>query len=441
MARSVKKVSRRAAGVAVLILGIAACGSSSSSSTPTTVAPAGGTSPVTTSTSGSSAALTASAPGVTPTTIKIGLVAPLTGVSSSSSVDSTAFAQARIDLQNSQGGVDGRKLQLVSADDQSTTANDLTAVQNLVETDKVFGVVSNTPFLFGGYRYLQQQNVPVTGAGYDGPEWGNLANMFTYDAPTYTSYNGKLFSYTTDAKLLKAQGATKLAILSYGDSPSATASAKEQVAADTQEGIANCYENLSVPFGAQDFGADVLAIQHAGCDAVEGVFVEASNVSLSAALHNAGYKGIQFYDTSYDAASLATSGVRTDLNNSYSYGLVPTTPAAQAFLAAVHKYVPSFTGSIPSFNELVSWEATDVMIKGLQLAGQNPTRAAFISNLRTVTNYTLGGLSPSPISFDYLTGKLAPTECNTFVKLDVDKFVPVPADGSPTCGTLVSINS
>ena len=36
------------------------------------------------------------------------------------------------------------------------------------------------------------------------------------------------------------------------------------------------------------------------------------------------------------------------------------------------------------------------MIKGLELAGKNPTRQAFISNLRKVGNYTAGGLLAKP---------------------------------------------
>lgn len=445
MTSGLARASGLVAGAALLMLGMAACGSSGKSSSATT-GPSSATTGPSSATAGQSAppatgALTASAPGVTPTTIKIGLIAPFTGDSSSSAVGTTQFAQARIDLQNAEGGVDGRQLQLVTADDQSSPTADLSAAQSLVESDHVFGVVSNTPFLFGGYKVLQQQNVPVTGAGYDGPEWGSSTNMFTYQAPSDTAYNGKLYGYDNTAKFLKEQGATKAAVLGYGISPSATAAGKEQVAADTAAGIANCYENLSVPFGAQDFTADVLSIEHAGCNTVIGIFVEASNVSLSSALHNASYKGIQFYDTSYDPASLTSAGAQVDLNGSYSYGLLPGTPAATTFLNAVHKYDPSFTGTIPSFNEEVSWEATDVMIKGLELAGQNPTQSAFIKNLRNVTGYTIGGLSPSPISFNYLNGNLAPTECFTYVQLQGNHFVPVPASGAATCGTLISISA
>jgi hypothetical protein len=59
-------------------------------------------------------------------------------------------------------------------------------------------------------------------------------------------------------------------------------------------------------------------------------------------------------------------------------------------------------------------------------AGRNPTRASFISNLRTVKDYTMGGLSSMPLDFDYLTGNLPAKTCT------------IPADGSPTCDTRVT---
>src|SRR5271157_2221269 len=68
---------------------------------------------------GASSGLTASAPGVTPTTITIGFPLPETGVASSTFVDAPIGADARVAYQNAHGGVDGRKIVLDTVDDQS----------------------------------------------------------------------------------------------------------------------------------------------------------------------------------------------------------------------------------------------------------------------------------------------------------------------------------
>ena len=41
------------------------------------------------------------------------------------------------------------------------------------------------------------------------------------------------------------------------------------------------------------------------------------------------------------------------------------------------------------------------MIKGLELAGRNPTRSSFISNLRKLSKYNAGGLLPNSVSFTH----------------------------------------
>jgi hypothetical protein len=78
------------------------------------------------------------------------------------------------------------------------------------------------------------------------------------------------------------------------------------------------------------------------------------------------------------------------------------------------------------------------MIKGLQVAGQNPTRDSFITNLRNVTSRDAEGLLPDNLSFSLSQfGKAPPSECAYFPKLEGSSFVPVPADGKPVWGTLI----
>src|SRR5215471_9918123 len=174
-------MKRRGIGAAVMVTALAiltaACSSSSKSSSSS-----GGTTGGTTgsSTGSSSGSNTASAPGVTKDTIKIGFITSATGNASSTFADSAKGAQARISALNDAGGINGRKITLVTADDQSSVSGDLTAAQDLVNKG-VFAIIDYTPYAFGGYRYLQQKGIPVTGGSFDGPEWGKQpnTNMFS----------------------------------------------------------------------------------------------------------------------------------------------------------------------------------------------------------------------------------------------------------------------
>src|SRR6202035_5186302 len=71
------------------------------------------------STTGASAR-PASSPGVSAKQIVVGLTTSLTGAEASSFIGGWQGAQARIDEQNAAGGVNGRKIKLVIADDASS---------------------------------------------------------------------------------------------------------------------------------------------------------------------------------------------------------------------------------------------------------------------------------------------------------------------------------
>jgi len=84
------------------------------------------------------------------------------------------------------------------------------------------------------------------------------------------------------------------------------------------------------------------------------------------------------------------------------------------------------------------WLSADLFIKGLELAGRNPTRQSYIAALRKVRHYTAGGLLPVASNFTLAKfGHASSTNCAYLVRMEGRKFVPVPASGQPTCGRLI----
>jgi len=355
---------------------------------------------------------------------------------------------ARIDAQNAAGGIDGRQIQLVSADDQSSPAANATASQYLVGKG-VFGVIDFSSFTYGGFKTLQKAGIPVTGLSFDGPEWGAdpNTNMFSYQAPTYTPYNGLYYNYDYFGRFLKQVGVTRVAGLAYGISPSSISSIKTMFTGATANGVANCYANYSVPFGGVDFTADVLSMKSAKCDGVVGSFVDASDVALATALKQAGVSSKNLWYTGYDQNTLSTAGARAAFSGSYFSSNIlfdpAAVPAVGTMFASFQKYAPAYKGGIPDFGAYGSYIAADLMIKGLQMAGQNPTRKSFISNLRTVTDYTAGGLFPSPTSFaNFGTAAMIPnTGCEYFVQLQGSQFVNTQGGNKAVCGTRISFKA
>ena len=86
------------------------------------------------------AALPAAAqePGITATSIKIGMFAPLSGANMAYGFDVANAAKMYFDKINKEGGIHGRKIEVVLEDDRCN-ANDLVAaVKKLVEQEQVF---------------------------------------------------------------------------------------------------------------------------------------------------------------------------------------------------------------------------------------------------------------------------------------------------------------
>jgi branched-chain amino acid transport system substrate-binding protein len=193
--------------------------------------------------------------------------------------------------------------------------------------------------------------------------------------------------------------------------------------------------------------AAVLAIKQAGCNGVVGSFVDSSDIALSGAIKQAGLNNVkQMYFTGYDSQILTSPSARAAFAGSYvgvSYDPASAKPGIQAMYNTLKQYDPQYkAGSIPDLGLYGSYISADLMIYGLEKAGQNPTRASFQDNLRQVSSYDAGGLFPSPIGFTgFGTPAMLPQQsCTEFASIQGDSFVPFQG-GQLICGKLIKINT
>jgi len=143
--------------VATAALAVAACSSSSSSSSSSP-----GTGSTGTSSSSSSAALTASAPGITATTITVGSHQPLTGPAAPGYSEIAPASNAYFSYVNAHGGVYGRKIVYKYLDDAYNPTTTSTVVRQLVLQDNVYAVFNGlgTPTHLAVVSFLNAQKIP-----------------------------------------------------------------------------------------------------------------------------------------------------------------------------------------------------------------------------------------------------------------------------------------
>ena len=101
-------------------------------------------------------------PGVTDTEIKIGQTMPYSGPISAQGVMTGKTMQAYFDKVNDEGGINGRKIKLVSLDDGYSPPKTVEQTRKLVEQDDVlliFGTLG-TPTNLATRKYLNLKSVP-----------------------------------------------------------------------------------------------------------------------------------------------------------------------------------------------------------------------------------------------------------------------------------------
>ncbi|HXA34099.1 MAG TPA: ABC transporter substrate-binding protein [Acidimicrobiales bacterium] len=370
--------------------------------------------------------------------IKIALITSLTGVASSQYQGGPDGLLARIALQNAQGGVNGHKIVPIVIDDQSSLTQVVTATQQAM-ADGAIGIVAVTAFFFAAYKYPQKAGIPVTGAATDGPEWGLQpnTNMFPTDGLAFPHPTPV---YAALGKFFKSKGGSFIASYGYGISPTSSDSAKSAAKSSQIAGLKVGVLDTSIPFGGVNFTSQALTAKTNHVNALYAGLDNDSNFALMTALKQGGVKlKVTEFPTGYEPDIINTPAWQ-DVQGAYfeSYfrpTAIPnagTIQMANAMLKYQHRSLKDF----PTLDMYESWAGADLLIKGLQLAGKNPTAAGVISALRTVKAYTANGLLPVPTNYSLANfGKAPLVTCGWFMQAQTSGFVA--NSTQPTCGKII----
>jgi ABC-type branched-subunit amino acid transport system substrate-binding protein len=378
-------------------------------------------------------ALVSSQASASPAPITIAYVTDLTGQGAAENSTSPAGFDARIALQNAMGGVHGHKLVPLVIDDQTSPSEISTAVQ---EADsKAFGIVSQSPLFFLADKYPNQQGVPVTGSYDDGPEWGTqpFTNMFASDEG---SVNPKYPVNTQIGDFLKSHGGSVIGTYGYGISPSSARAAVQNADSFKHAGGKVGVLDTSVPFGSVAFTSTALVAKQDHVNAIVPGMDSNSNYALAEALKQAGVKFKALFATGYESDLIngpAWNAVQGDYFLSLFRPWSLPNSGTQQMQSAMEKYGHLSKTQFANFGQDEAWAGADLMIKGLEMAGANPTRAAVIKDLRSLKSYNDNGMLPQSIDYATIFGHNLPKQCTWIVQAEKNGFKPV--SSQPICGT------
>ena len=195
--------------------------------------------------------------------------------------------------------------------------------------------------------------------------------------------------------------------------------------------------DTSVAFGSVDFTSAALTAKQDGVNAMVPAMDANSNYALATALQQAGVKlKATLYAAGYEPDVINSPAWKV-LQGSYFLSLfrpfsLPNAGTEQ-MQAAMEKYAHFTKSQFPTLGQYEAWAGADLMIKGLEMGGSTPSRAAVIKDLRGLKSYNVNGLLPASINYSTIFGHDQSPQCTWIMQAETTGFKAV--SSKPYCGT------
>ena len=303
------------------------------------------------------------------TTIKIGEFGSMTGSEATFGQSTHNGILLALEEVNAAGGVNGKKVELKSYDDQGKSQEAGTVVTRLITEDKVvaiLGEVASSLSLAGG-RVAQQYGIPMISPSSTNPQVTAIGDMI-FRVCFIDPYQGYVVAKFARENLKFS----KVAVL-YDQGQAYSKGLKDDfIKAFTEMGGTVTVEQ-SYTGGDQDFSAQLTTIKGTSPEAVflPGYYTEAGNISLQA--KKLGLTATMLGGDGWDSSKLAEIAGDAIEGAYYSnhYAAEDTRPEVQEF---VKKYQAKY-GSVPDGLAALGYDAArllfDAMRRAPSLAGKD----------------------------------------------------------------------
>lgn len=331
--------------------------------------------------------------GVTAAEIKIGSFQALSGPVAFIGGPVKKGLDAYFNWVNAQGGVHGRKINLIVADDGFNPSNTVVEVKRLVESDKVFAMVAGlgAPGNLAIMDYIEAQKVPYV---------YQAAGVGALTIPPKRYVFGVQPNYTTEAAvavryLVENKKAQRIGIIyrNVDDGKEALASMKAAMAARGQTLAAE----IPVEVNANDFSANIARLIQARVDAVYVMLFGPQSGNFVKQAKALGMR-TQHYLLTYSNAdpTFATqAGVEAATGvESLAWVDVDFSDQNAHFMKV---YQASFPGEVPNAYAVAGLIAAEIFVEGLNRTGKDLTRERFVAALETMNGW-MGRIGP-PVTY------------------------------------------
>jgi len=335
--------------------------------------------------------------GVTDQEIRFGIAAPFSGSAKELGRQMKLGIDAAFNRANETGGVEGRMLKLIAADDGYEPTRTADAMKQLYEKDQVFGIIGNvgTPTAVVAVPYALERKLLFFGA-FTG------ANVLRHDPPDRYVFNYRAsYAEETDAVVrylvkLRRIPIRQIAVFAqqdtYGDSGFAGVSKAVRALGVSDAAIVRLnYKRNTVDV---DDAINQLKLQKPPIKAVVMVATYRAAAKFIEKTHDL-FPGMLYTNVSF-VGSTALADELMLLGPRYASGVIVTqvVPAVSGYSSAVLEYKNAlakyFPGEAPDYVSLEGYVAANVLIQGLRRTGPQLDTEKLIDVLENTRNFDLG---------------------------------------------------
>ena len=323
-------------------------------------------------------ATTSDSEGVSADSVLFGQSAAFSGPASELGKNMRLGIQAAFAEANRNGGVHGRRLDLISLDDAYEPEAAVTNTQQLIGGDRVFALIGEvgTPTSRSATPVAAAEQVPFiapfTGAAFlRDPEWRNIVNL-------RSSYNQETEEIV--ARLTTDRGVERIAVLFQDDSFGRAG----------YRGVLQALDRRDMePVAIGLYPRNTTAVRTALLDLQQGdpeaVVLVGAYQPVAALIAWARYLGedwtfvtISFVGSNALAEELGPDGDGVFVTQVVPFPTDDSLPVVSSYLDALAAHEP---GAVPGFVSLEGYLAGRMAIVGLERCGSDPTRSCFLAEL------------------------------------------------------------
>ena len=332
--------------------------------------------------------------GVTDTEIMIGEVDPYTGPPALLGKAHTVGVQLAFAEANNAGGVNGRKLKLLTEDDGYVTARTLQGVRKLIEVDKVFALtgISGTGQSTAAMPILEKAGIPTIISVAPAPQQFEppRKNVFVI-GQVYREGIKQLALY-----LAEKNPGKKWAIVTQDDDYGLVV--REGFEAAAKDKKINVVFSADYKKGQTDFASEMLRLKESGAEVFLAGGIIAENVAMLKELEKLNHKPVIgiFWPGRLEAV-LKLAGPASDGIYAVDYVEPLAGPAGKAFLAKAASVLPE--GDVKAINRYseAGYATGRVFIEAIKRCGAGLTRDCLIAEIEKTKDFETGVMAP--ISF------------------------------------------